>query len=316
MTPQIFAIKKCKSFIKITTSCFLILIFGTNLIAQYKGAPVKKSRLVQAIRSRQLQTRDIVTIINTNGVDFHLTPEIKQTLVAAGARPEVIKAVSNNPRSAPKNDNTVAKTRKNKINRKIKPEVPDYDDLLEQAIYSFKEQKNPKSAVRILESAARVNPGNPAAYQMLGFVHLYGLNNFAQAEKFMKDSMKNGGSAVFRVFHDDNGKFTDRCTGSLYISQDIMRFESDNNVHTFETSAVNIDKIKLDSESTRTWKKHSVFKIFLKIGNDKAKFRFAPLTGEEEESEMVGRFIAASNSKINSGSAANLFSSLDDHDAH
>lgn len=317
MSPQIFANKKCKSFIKITTSCFLILILGTDLIAQYKGAPVKKNRLVQAIRSRQLQTRDIVTIINNNGVDFRLTPEIRQTLVAAGARPEVIKAVAENPRFAPKTETVAVKARKNKINRRIKPEVADYDELLEQAIYSYKEQRNPKSAVRFLETAARVNPRNPAAYQMLGFVYLYGLNNFAQAEKFMKNSMTNGGSAVFRVFHDDNGKFTGRCTGSLYISQDVMRFESDNNVHTFETSAINIDKIKLDNESTRTWKKHSVFKIFLKIGNDKAKFRFAPLTGVEEESEMVGRIIAASNSKINfSGIATNLFSPLGDHNAH
>ncbi len=118
---------------------------------------------------------------------------------------------------------------------------------------------------------------------MLGFIQLYALNNFAQAEKSMRESIINGGSAIFRVFHDDNGKFTDRCTGSLYISQDSLRFESDDNVHTFETSTVNVDKIKLDSESTRVWKKHSVFKVFLKIGKDKAKFKFAPLTGEQEE---------------------------------
>lgn len=299
MFPRIFADTRSRSFIKITTSCFLILIFGGNLFAQYKGAPVKKARLVQAIRSRQLQTRDIVTIINTNGVDFRLTPDVKQTLIAAGARPEVINAIISNPRIAARDNNAVARTRKNAVKnniiRKKTVIAPDYDDLLEQAIDSYKDKRNAPNAVRILETAAQVNPKNPAAYQMLGFVYLYGMNDFARAEKFMKASMTNGGSAVFRVFHDDNGKFTGRCTGSLFISEDVMRFESDDNRHTFETSTTNIDKIKLDTESTRVWKKHSVFKIFLKIGSDKAKFRFAPLTGEEQESEMVGRFIAASN---------------------
>jgi len=295
MNFPIFTIRKCKGFIKITAACLLILMIGGNLIAQYKGAPVKKHKLVQAIRSRQLQTQDIVTIIKTNGVDFALTPAVKKNLIAAGARPEVIEAVANNSRFPSKNNNVSAKVEKNNTSRGNKLAAPNYDDLLDQATYFYKEQRNPNGAVRILETATRIKPRNPEAYQMLGFINLYGLNNLAQAEKSMRKSIINGGSAVFRVFHDDNGKFTNRCTGSLYISRNTLRFESDDNVHTFETSTVNVDKIKLDSESTRTWKKHSVFKIFLKIGKDKAKFRFAPLTGKLEESKMVERFIALSN---------------------
>jgi hypothetical protein len=301
MNYPIFTIKECLGFIKIACACFLILIAGGNLFAQYKGAPVKKDRLVQALRSRQLQTRDIVVIINRNGVDFELTPSVRKSLIAAGARPEVIKAVSNNPRLPSKNNSViVAKAERNNRARRKNPAPANYDDLLEQAIYFYKEQKNPKGAVRILENASKLNPASPAAYQMLGFIYLYELNNLAQAEKSMRESFINGGSAVFRVFHDDNGKFTGRCTGSLYISQDSLRFESDDNVHTFETSTANVDKIKLDTESTRVWKKHSIFKIFLKIGKAEAKFRFAPLTGVQEESKMVERFIAASNSNRNS----------------
>ena len=306
MKPPVFAVKEYKNYIKIVIACFLILITGGNTIAQYKGAPVKKDRLIQALRSRQLQTRDIVTIINTNGVDFRLTAEIRKSLVAAGARPEIIDAVSNNSRIPLKNNNVAAKVRKNKIMRKEKPAPLDYDYLLDQAIYSYKDQKNPQNAMRILESAAKVKPDNPAAYQMMGFVYLYGLNNFAQAEKSMRQSINNGGSAVFRVFHDDNGNFADRCSGSLYVSQDTLRFESDDNAHTFETSTGNVDKIKLDTESTRTWKKHSVVKVFLKIGKDKAKFKFAPLTGQQAESQMVERFIAASNANKNSNISAML----------
>ncbi|HEY0049268.1 MAG TPA: hypothetical protein VGB68_08295, partial [Pyrinomonadaceae bacterium] len=296
MNYPIFTIKAHRNFIKIAAACFLILTAAGNLLAQYQGAPVKKDRLIQALRSRQLQTGDIVTIINRNGVDFELTPAVRKSLIAAGARPEVIKAVSNNPRLLSKSDNITAKNGKiNRIRRK-NPAPANYDDLLEQAIYSYKDQKNPKAAVRILENAAKINPASPAAYQMLGFIYLYELNNLAQAEKSMREAFINGGSAVFRVFHDDNGKFTGRCTGSLYISQDSLRFESDENVHTFETSIANVDKIKLDTETTRIWKKRSIFKIFLKIGKEEAKFRFAPLTGVQEESKMVERFIAATNS--------------------
>jgi tetratricopeptide (TPR) repeat protein len=302
MSNAVFTIRKCKSFIKITTACFLILIFGGDLYAQYKGAPVKKERLIQALRTRQLQTRDIVTIINSNGVDFELTPAVRKSLIAAGARPEVIQAVSQNPRFS-STKNNVARAGKNNPVRRKKAAPPNYDDLLDQAIYSYKDRKNPKDAVRILEIAARLNPANPAAYQMLGFIYLYELNNLPQAEKSMRESFINGGSAVFRVFHDDNGNFNNRCTGSLYISQDSLRFESDDNLHTFETSIANVDKIKLDTESTRTWKKHSIFKIFLKIGEAKAKFRFAPLTGVPEESKMVERFIAASNANKNSANS-------------
>jgi len=287
-----FTKKKLKGFIKITLACLLILSSGINLFAQYKGAPVKKDRLLKALRSRQLQTRDIVAVINSNGVDFRLTAETRKNLIAAGARPEVIRAIADNLRIAPSGDSTFAKNRKS--NNRTKPLPPNYDDLLDQAMFSYKDQKNPQSAVRYLETAVKMNPKKPEAYQLLGFVNLYGLNNAAAAEKVMRESIENGGSAVFRVYHDDTGSFSGRCTGSLYISPESIRFESDDNLHTFETSTASVDKIKLDTESNRIWKNRSIFKVFLKIGKDKAKFRFAPITGKEDESKMVEKFVAIS----------------------
>ena len=283
-----------------TTACFLLLtiVGNSSVFAQYKGAAVKKDRLIRALRAKLLQTGDILTIINRNGVDFLLTAETKKTLVAVGARPEIITAVANNLRVSAGSSVTTAKVGKSNKVRKNNFAPSAYDELLVEALYSYKDQRNPKSAVKILNAAAKTKPENPTAYQMMGYVYLYGLNDFAQAERSMRESFKNGGSAVFRVFHDDNGKFSKRCTGSLYISQNTMRFESDDNVHTFETSTVNIEKIKLDTESRRDWKKHSVFKVILKFGKEEAKFRFSPLSGTREEAEMVERFIAASNSNI------------------
>jgi hypothetical protein len=291
-----FTSRKLKDFTKIALACFLILITGLNSFAQYKGAPVKKDRLIKALRSKQLQTRDIVTVINSNGVDFVLTPETRKNLLDAGARPEVIRAISDNLRLPSSTDGTFAKNRK--ANKNNKSAVQEYEDLLDQAMFSYKDQKNSQNAVRFLETAVRLNPKKPEAYQMLGFVNLYGLNNPANAERLMREAYNNGGSAVFRVYHDDTGSFNGRCSGSLYVSPESIRFESDDNRHTFETSTVNVDKIRLDRETNRNWKNHTVFKVFLKIGKDKAKFRFAPITGKEAESKMVERFVYVSKNKI------------------
>lgn len=304
MRDLFFTVEKYKGVVKTWMSALLILttVGAGNLFAQFRGAPVKKDRLVRALRSKQLQTGDIVTIINRNGVDFELTAETKKNLIQAGARPEVIAAVATNSRPAADNK-AAARTAKKPV--KNKSAAPDYDDLLGQAMYSYREQKNPNTAVRLLKTAARANPANPAAYQMLGFVYLYGMNDYREAESSMRESFANGGSAVFRVFHDDNGKFSHRCSGSLYISQTTLRYESDDNIHTFETSTANIDKIKLDTVSTGDWKKRSTFKVTLKFGKEEAKFRFAPLTGLQGESQMVARFIHASNpAKIPLGSMA------------
>ncbi len=296
MNGQSFTDKNSRPFIKLALVFFLIAASALSLFAQYKGAPVKKDRLIKALRSKQLQTRDIVTVINTNGVDFTLTEETRQMLVAAGARPEVIKAVAENLRSLPVDDGNFAK--KNKIIITPKAAAPDYNDLIDRAMFSYKDQKNPRAAVELLESAVRLNPKKPEAYQMLGFVNLYGLNNAASAEKLMREAVANGGSAVFRVYHDDSGSFNGRCSGSLYISPDTIRFESDDNRHTFETSAVNIDKFRLDRETNKQWKDYPIYKILLKIGKSDMKFRFAPITGKEVESHMVERFVYASKNNI------------------
>jgi tetratricopeptide (TPR) repeat protein len=275
--------------LRFTTAIFLICVFVAGAFAQYKGAPVKKERLLKALRSRQLQTGDIVAVINTNGVDFALTPDVKTALVQAGARPEIIHAVANNLRVVSNANEMLGKTKRSKKNA-----VRDYEELLDQALFSYKEKNDPKNAVGFLQAAIKINPKDPRSYQMLGFINLYGLNNQTEAQKYMRQSIANGGSAVFRVYHDDKGSFTGRCTGSLYISNESIRFESDDNIHTFETSAVNVDKIQLDRESSKVWKNYPIFKVFLKIGKENVKFRFAPVNGNLEETKMAAIFIKES----------------------
>lgn len=279
-------LRKIRSLSKIAAVCCLIFIIGADAFGQYKGAPVKKDRLLKALRSKQLQTSDIVAVIRSNGVDFPLTTETREALIAAGARPEVINAVANN-RRVPLNKNaTTAKNSKR-----------DYDELLNQAMFSYKEKRNPNTAINFLKTAVKLKPNDSKAYQMLGFINLYGLHNLTEAQKYMRESIENGGSAVFRVYHDDNGNFTHRCSGSLFVSPEIIRYEADDNTHTFETAIVNVDKIKLDRESSKLWNKHTIFKVFLKIGDAKTKFRFAPVTGNVQESQMVAQFVKESKTE-------------------
>lgn len=280
-----------QSLTKFFVACLLIFVIGLTSFGQYRGAPVKKDRLLKALRSKQLQTADIVAVINTNGVDFRLTPDLRKTLVAAGARPEVIRAIENNRRQSQTNNTVFARNDFKNTIIDEKPQSVTYDDLLENAIRSFKEQKNPKGAVSFLKAAINMKPASSEAYQMMGFVNLYGLNNKDEAQKYMQEAIAKGGSAVFRVYHNDNGKFTNHCTGSLYVSPERVRFESDDNLHTFETSMKNVSGIKTYRGNAKAGKNKPVFRILLQPGKGKTKLTFSPLTGKDEELNLAALII-------------------------
>jgi hypothetical protein len=342
----------------------VLLASLTSVSAQYKGFPVKKERLISVLRSKQLQTREIVNIINANGVDFQLTPTVETELVGAGARPEVIAAVRSHYRAqavsrtsnstATKSkfsgsplakdaiitllENGVAdvQVRKNveargvsfKATPQIKNEIKaaggsiallnliaasyvnqnsgnsnnasnainpanNYDSLIDKAVDQYDNKQDKNGALATLQQAIQIDPNNSRAYQLLGFMNLYGFSNFAEAERLMKESLARGGSAVFRVFHDHDGLFNDTCKGSLYIAKDAVRFESDDNKHTFQTVDADIQKIKTNSAFKRAFQtKNGSFQIVLKSGDKTGvKFSFAPLTDNIAESKMIIRLI-------------------------
>jgi hypothetical protein len=72
-----------------------------------------------------------------------------------------------------------------------------------------------------------------------------------------------------------------------------VRFESDNNVHTFETTDANIQKVSMNNSFKQLFQtKVGSFKIVLKSEDkDGTKFSFAPLTNDAQESKMVIRLI-------------------------
>jgi tetratricopeptide (TPR) repeat protein len=168
-----------------------------------------------------------------------------------------------------------------------------YDNLVDKAVAQYDTDKNPAASIATLQQAVKLDPNQARAYQLLGFSYLYSQKNFAEAEKYMNEALNRGGSAVFRVHHDHDGMFAESCQGSLYIAKDTVRFESDDNKHTFETTDANIKQVKMNSLFKSFYKtKSGSFKIVLKSGEtDSVKFSFAPLTDNALESKMIIRLI-------------------------
>lgn len=345
----------------------LLCVFSIGVFAQqYAGSPVTKIRLVSVLRSKSLQTREIVKVINNKGVDFQINPANEAELVAAGARPEVIAAARSNYRALAVSKPSPVSTDKNKftgtplsfeaittllengvadaqvrknvqargVNFKTTAQTktgiktaggsvalinlialsyvaPDpnpadagsntvatnaadkYDNLVDKAVDLYDNKKDKQGALNSLQEAVKLDPNNSRAYQLLGFMNLYGASNYIEAERYMKESLSRGGSAVLRVFHDHDGFFQDTCKGSLYVAKDTVRFESDDNAHTFQTADSDIQKIKTNSAFRRAFQiKNGSFQIVLKSGEKTGvKFSFAPLTDNIAESKMIIRLI-------------------------
>jgi tetratricopeptide (TPR) repeat protein len=268
---------------RLVLGLLLLLICALPIVvsAQYQGSPVTRDRLVQTLKSRQFQTADIIQVIREHGVDFRLTPAIEAELVAAGARPGVIDAVRRNYRGGMTGGRS-GPTRGGES----------YSSLIEDAIEAYDVRRNYKEANDLLLRATNLQPRNPRAFQLLGYLNLYGFKNFNEAERYWKQSLSLGGAAVLRVIHDHDGVFSRTCQGSLYISRSIVRFEGDTNEHTFETTDSNIKKIEVNNRFVRLFQlKGGSFKLVLEREDGRSNYNFAPLSGKSDESKMIIRLI-------------------------
>jgi hypothetical protein len=357
--------KKLRSYVYkgLVPACLVAFVMCGGAFAQYKGSPVKKEKLLTVLRSRQLQTREIVNVIKTNGVDFRLSKDDELELYTAGARPEVIAAAKANYRAATavaakggntkftgqplakdaivtllQNGVTDLKVRNNVSARGVnfKPTAADtaeikktggsvalinlitasyvdpnqntaanndantttggtdkYNNLVDQAVTQYDGSKDTTGAIATLQQAVVADPNEARAYQQMGYMYLYGQKNFAEAEKNMREAVNRGGSAVFRVFHGHDAFMTEACQGSLFIAKDTVRFESDDNKHTFETTDTNIKEVKMNSFFKSIIKsRKGTFKFALKSGEtESVNFTFAPLTDNALESKMIIRLI-------------------------
>lgn len=268
---------KAKSFIYFV---IILIVFSTISFAQrtYTGEPVTKNGLIKALKLRQFQTSDIVKIINEQGVDFKLTGDIENELRANGARPELIDTVRRNYRGA----------------LKIKPtnNSNTYEGLISQAINLYESANSANRAIEILNQAVALEPNKYRAYQMLGYVTLYGRRDFKEAEQFMRKAIDLGGSAVFRVKHAHDFNFIQFCEGSLFISRNFVRFEGDYNQDTFQVRDTDIIKVDTQGKWSGLLKfKGGIFHLVIRNKAEEDKYQFSPLTGKNDEAKMIIRLI-------------------------
>lgn len=267
-------------------SILLLTICATVAVqAQYKEDPVKLDRLINVLRSKQFQTGDIIQRINEYGVDFRLDALTQNKLVAAGARPDLLDAVRRNYRGDNKSASSMRSSRTGSSSS------DSYNSLIDQAVEAYDQRRDQRKSNELLQRAVNLQPNNPRAYQLLGFLNLYGAKHFNEAERYWKKSISLGGAAVLRVTHDHDGSFITTCQGSLYIGRNVVRFEGDNNEHTFETTDGNIKKIEVNNPLRRLFQlRGGSFKMVLNR-DDRANWNFAPLSGKTDESKMIIRLI-------------------------
>ncbi|MCB1024401.1 MAG: tetratricopeptide repeat protein [Acidobacteria bacterium] len=269
----------------------LIIVFVAGLFfvkeiqgqTRYIGDPVKKENLVKVLKSKKYRDTDIVEIIQENGVDFKVTDSIEKELIGAGARPAVVIAARKNYRGSIKS--TVGKA----------SNVNNYQIALDKAIRQFDEEKDYDASIKTLQAAIALNPSKPRAYQLMGFAYLYGKQDFVRAEKYMRESLSRGGSAVFRVKHGHDITFSYSCSGSLYINNSGVKYEDDENEHTFDVKKSSITNVKmLGGWGKLIRRKGGAFKISIrdqKDGGDKDIYNFSPLTEKKEEAKLIIKLI-------------------------
>lgn len=261
----------------------------------YRAAPIANIPKKAAASINPLSSDQIIALlkkdgdaaarrkVQSNGVNFRATPQILNEITRAGGSVALLKLVSIAFVNAGNGGagNNVGK-------------ASGYDNLIDKALELYGNQHDKQGAIDVLRQAVNLNPSNSRAFQLLGSINLYGLGNFVEAERNMREAIRHGGSAVFRVFHDHNGTFTFGCEGSLYVAADTVRYEADDNRHTFQTLDADIKEVKTNGTLRRLIQiKNGSFKIVLRnrADDDDKKFNFAPLTNKMDESKMIIRLI-------------------------
>jgi hypothetical protein len=176
--------------------------------------------------------------------------------------------------------------------------APDYDDLTDQATAAIatslaaSDIASANYALNLLQQALRQDATRPTAYQLLGYLQLYGFHNIVLAEQSMRAAIERGGSAVFFVAHDDGGVFSSSCTGSFFVSKTSVSYKASNSDHAFETDKSKIQEAKLNSIVGAHLGAFHLKVMLTDGGKDKSKtFNFAPATNSKAESNLVVNLI-------------------------
>ncbi len=259
---------------------------GRNTANVPNGPPLSEGEIILLLQSGK-PASEVEQWVERRGVNFRVTPlSSKKILAARGTRSLIGVIAVNGPGTARKAAPPPAPVAARGL---------DYDDLTDQAIAAFK-INNADSAIQLLQKAIAKDPSRPTAYQLLGFVQLYGKGDITNAERSMRAAIERGGSAVFQVRHDHSGNFKNYCEGSFFITKTDVTFKANDGRDTFEALDANIKEIK-----TNGFVGGSKFGVLLggkgDVGafhitprvkiNGKDNFNFSPRTEKKDEAKLI-----------------------------
>ena len=237
------------------------------------GPPLVQSEIMTLLQSGVGSAR-VEQVVEARGVSFSITPAISRQITSAGGTRALVGIIAANGPSRRTGPPASTAARRG----------PDYDDLTDQATTAFK-ANDASGALGLLQQAIGLDAARPTAYQLMGFVQLYGKNDMVAAEKSMREAIERGGSATFRIFHDHaNGAFTETCSGSLFITKTDVTFKADDGKDTFDAEDSDIKEIKTN---TFVGSDRGAFHIRVKRERDSKNYNFAPLTKKKDESKLI-----------------------------
>jgi hypothetical protein len=249
------------------------------------GPPLSKAEIVTMLQGGLPSSR-VEQFIEVRGVNFAVTAEISREILAAGGSRTLLGLISekSRPSSPPTgNPNT------NIDRRPAVPAGPDYDDLNQQAMEAMQGNRAPE-AMRYLQQALRLDANKPTAYQLMGFLQIYGYQNIVAAEQNFRNALQRNGYAIFRVYHDHDNLFGSYCQGTLFITKTGVTFKADDGNHTFEAQDAMIKEASINDFVGAAF---GAFHIKVKEGekNKSKNYNFAPATQKKQESGLIVNLI-------------------------
>jgi len=241
------------------------------------GPPLAKNEIITLLQSGAPPAR-VEQFVEKRGVSFSVTPEIAREITAAGGTRSLVGAITE------KSLEETASANSSSTFDNPKDEGPDYDDLTDRALASMKANDS-NGAIRLLQQAVSLDASKPTAYQLLGINMLYSQQNFPAASQAMRAAIERDGAAVFRVYHDHDGNFSDVCEGSFFVTKTGVSYKADNGTDTFEAEDSNIKEAKTNGFVGVALGAFHI-KPRTKI-NGKDNFNFAPATKQKAESQLL-----------------------------
>lgn len=279
---------------------FALFCFVPVFAQKLTGKPITKNGLLIAARMGK-STRDLVLLINRNGVNFPMNAATERELTNAKLRPEVVEAVQNNLRgttpvtSIAANRTSATTSNVNVSVDKEEKETENYEQLYFQAVGLFNQLRtstSPQQASGIAQNiqnlgnqAIRQSPDRPEAYTILGYLSLL-KGDVDNAERYGQEAINRGGTLRFSVYHLEGSPHLE----TLYINKDYVSVESGQKYHPFNNREIN--KVEPQNSINVMGRNVAVFNLCTTKNNSHYDWYFSPAdTGTPQEANLIMRLI-------------------------